>query len=211
MTEPVRFFEWDMDARKRILWERHGECNNCGQCCLRGGEILFDAADSSEVGVGVEAPDEEGVVIKVEKEQLEKVAVIEADALVAEPLLIREALDEALVALRPADFDTQNGGDMIRAAGHWHEVSTSEGDRRFFGNVRLEPREIEACPMYHPDTKLCGIHDQKKLICSTFPTAPKQIEAFDECSYTFVKVEEVPIDDAIVLLPEVQGDLRDSK
>ena len=41
------FYEWDYDAKKVTTWRRTGECNHCGACCVKGGEIVFDTYDSS--------------------------------------------------------------------------------------------------------------------------------------------------------------------
>lgn len=34
MGEPMRFYRWDYDNDTLIEYEREGECNMCGQCCM---------------------------------------------------------------------------------------------------------------------------------------------------------------------------------
>lgn len=50
---PTEFYEWDYENDRVVLWQRHGECNHCGQCCMLAGGIEFKVTDTSEVGPGM--------------------------------------------------------------------------------------------------------------------------------------------------------------
>lgn len=97
----------------------------------------------------------------------------------------------------PADFDSRDGGDRAYPEGVWSEVQIA--DRRvFFGNIRtVEPppnsERPAPCPAWIEGR--CSIHAEKPGLCVVWPTAPKQVEGFSECSYTFEKVAEWPFED----------------
>lgn len=92
-------------------------------------------------------------------------------------------------------------GDNMGRSGIWYEIS--EGDfRRFMQPIAIEPRNREhACHLLTDDNR-CSVHALKAflseslMLCDTWPIHPDQVTAFDQCSYTFVKVGEWDIEHA---------------
>lgn len=48
----ILFYEWDYDTGKVIQYQRNGECNECGQCCIAliGMKTAFDRSKGESGG-----------------------------------------------------------------------------------------------------------------------------------------------------------------
>jgi Fe-S-cluster containining protein len=138
--EPLIFYEWDYDAGVVIAYERLGECNGCGDCCMAA--IQF--AVTGRLGQGSTPWEEHG-----------------------------------------------NGGSSTTAQGVWSEVRVG-GQRRFFRVNDSKPGS-DRCKNLTEDLR-CNIHFTKPLFHKSWPTAPRQIMAFERCSYTFREVARWPLD-----------------
>ncbi len=109
----------------------------------------------------------------------------------------------------PEDFNARAGGNLAGTYGRWSETEY-EGRRTYFGNMhRAKPDPDKPhLPCSAWIDERCSIQAagmEKPHICAVWPMAPKDIEDFDECSYTFEKGGEWPISD---FQPEKKDDDR---
>jgi Fe-S-cluster containining protein len=86
------------------------------------------------------------------------------------------------------NYNTKNGGDTTSGKVVWSEGR--ENKRRvFFGNIRrLNKTGYTPCEMWKNER--CSMHDEKPNICKLFPMSPHDVVMFNECSYSFEKIEE---------------------
>jgi hypothetical protein len=142
-----QYITWDYDAGIATEYERHGECNGCGQCCravitsgLAGlwGEESFEDKPYGRVGIGT---DEHG---------------------------------------------------------KWCEVA-EDGNRWFIRIQSIEKPENYHCEALGEDNR-CAVHALKDrfadkfTLCDIWPMGPDHVTPFDQCSYSFEKIAEWPIE-----------------
>lgn len=127
MSDAPRYTEWDYDTRTQTEYERHGECNGCGDCC-RVTITYTRVSPQSETTTG------EGI---------------------------------------------------------WQEVDKS--GERIFRKLLSTTFNGAICPELSKDNR-CSCHGaDKPTICQLWPVAPRDIEPFPRCGYSFVKIGEWPI------------------
>jgi hypothetical protein len=75
---PGRFFEWDYEQGVVILYERVGECNGCGDCCMAAirfaiaGRVPGGEASWENIGNGGMDTDGHGVWSEVRKDNMRR-------------------------------------------------------------------------------------------------------------------------------------------
>lgn len=149
MNKQPRYLKWDYDNDTLTEYERQGECNMCGQCCM------------------------------------------------------------ALIKYRVAGKWTGTKaamGDNTDRKGVWSELNTGRM-RRFAGLPTVEKQGDHICPAFRFNG--CTHHAKKSLkmggqlaLCAAWPVVPEHVEAFDECSYTFVQINQWKISELAKPLDE---------
>lgn len=90
-------------------------------------------------------------------------------------------------------------GTRASHEGIWLEVREGRS-RRFISPVIVENRDHRCAAL--TDDLQCRMHAFKRFqrdslaLCDTWPIHPDQVSAFDQCSYTFVKIGEWDIEHA---------------
>jgi len=84
------------------------------------------------------------------------------------------------------------GGPSVNGEGAWQEIR--EGDLRIFRQLTTYDPTGRLCPSLAGN--VCTLHlTGKPMICQLWPVAPREIVPFTKCSFSFVKVDEWPIED----------------
>lgn len=65
MTEPLRYIDWDCDNHIAIEYERSGECNGCGACCLT--TIRFNIQQSKHPQQGGKGVTDKGIWTEISR------------------------------------------------------------------------------------------------------------------------------------------------
>jgi Fe-S-cluster containining protein len=78
-------------------------------------------------------------------------------------------------------------GDL---SGHWGEAHNDD-NRIFLKMIDVGSPRVAPCSALGVDKNWksrCTIYDKRPIICKEFPLLPREIEAFDQCSFRFVEI-----------------------
>ena len=90
-----------------------------------------------------------------------------------------------------SDFDVRDGCNGTNGLGVWYEYDN--GQRRFW-KVKIDHNTPVVCFAAFLEAEYKDCSDGKGLICTAWPLHPDQVECFDNCSYSFVKLKEWEIE-----------------
>lgn len=92
-----------------------------------------------------------------------------------------------------ADRDCRLGGDSVDGAGVWCQYGTPNGARLWKIEI-TEEQNPHNCFEALEGTCVEGA-ECKGLICTAWPLHPDHVDAFDDCSYRFIKLSEWAIEE----------------
>lgn len=90
--------------------------------------------------------------------------------------------------------DPRNGGTGTDETGVWAELMFDNEARRLWKFDPVEKDMPDPCPQLSADHR-CGIHNHFSNLCSQWPIIPDNVTPFSECSFKFVEINRVPIDE----------------